>query len=121
MEHSNISSSPRSPAAPLSGAIGAALLIQACCIGPLLLVALGVGGAWAGQLQALEKFQPLFIGLALVCLGFAARSVYGRAACADGAVCARPGPRRWYRAAFWFAFFLLTAGVVIPYAAPLFY
>ena len=34
--------------------IGASL----CCVGPLVLVLAGVGGAWVSALSALEPFRP---------------------------------------------------------------
>lgn len=52
-------------------AVGAALAASACCAIPLLLVGLGLGGAWIGTLTALEPLRPLFIGLAVGALGFA--------------------------------------------------
>jgi len=44
----------------------AALLASTCCLGPLVLAALGVSGAWIGNLTALEPYRPLFLGAALV-------------------------------------------------------
>src|SRR5690554_1672995 len=38
-------------------AIGASL----CCLGPLLLLSLGIGGAWISGLTALQPFRPLFV------------------------------------------------------------
>lgn len=52
-------------------AVGAGLAASACCTIPLLLVTLGVGGAWVGTFTALEPFRPLFIVLAVGLLGFA--------------------------------------------------
>ncbi len=52
------------------GAMGAAIAASACCTIPLLLVVLGVGGAWVGTFTALEPYRPLFILLALGFLGF---------------------------------------------------
>ena len=40
-------------------AIGASV----CCVGPLVLLALGVGGTWVGALTMMEPLRPLFIGL----------------------------------------------------------
>ncbi|MEX1993519.1 MAG: mercuric transporter MerT family protein, partial [Steroidobacteraceae bacterium] len=42
-----------------------AVLASACCLGPLLLISLGVGGAWIGNLTLLEPYRPFFIGIAL--------------------------------------------------------
>jgi mercuric ion transport protein len=53
--------------AGILSAIGASI----CCIGPLVLLALGVGGAWIGSLTALEPYRPIFIGLTPLLLGFA--------------------------------------------------
>ena len=55
----------------LLAALGAAVAASACCTVPLLLVALGVGGAWVGTLAALEPLRPLFVGLALAALAYA--------------------------------------------------
>jgi mercuric ion transport protein len=39
----------------------AAILASTCCLGPLVLLMLGVSGAWIGNLTALEPYRPLFI------------------------------------------------------------
>ena len=56
----------------LAAAIGAAIAASACCTVPLLLVSLGVGGAWVGSLTAFEPYRPLFVALAVGALGFVA-------------------------------------------------
>lgn len=38
----------------------AAILASTCCLGPLVLVALGFSGAWIGNLTVLEPYRPLF-------------------------------------------------------------
>ncbi|MEZ4698475.1 MAG: mercuric transporter MerT family protein [Rhodothermales bacterium] len=55
----------------MAGALGAAVAASACCTVPLLLVSLGVGGAWVSTLTAFESYRPLFIALALGLLGLA--------------------------------------------------
>ena len=50
----------------------AAILASTCCLGPLVLVALGFSGAWIGNLTVLEPYRPIFIGAALVAGGAAA-------------------------------------------------
>ena len=47
----------------------AAILASACCLGPLVLIALGFSGAWIGNLAVLEPYRPIFIGVALVAVG----------------------------------------------------
>lgn len=61
----------------VAAALGAALAASACCTIPLLLVALGLGGAWIGTLTALEPFRPFFIVLALGALGYAGFREWG--------------------------------------------
>ncbi|GCZ39228.1 MULTISPECIES: mercuric transporter MerT family protein [Enterobacteriaceae] len=39
----------------------AAILASACCLGPLVLIALGFSGAWIGNLTVLEPYRPIFI------------------------------------------------------------
>lgn len=46
----------------------AAILASICCLGPLILISLGISGAWIGNLTALEPYRPLFIGVALLAL-----------------------------------------------------
>jgi copper chaperone CopZ len=53
------------------GAVGVAVAASACCTGPLVLVSLGVGGAWMSGLTALEPFRPYFIVLAVGMMSFA--------------------------------------------------
>ena len=46
----------------------AAIGASVCCVGPLVLLALGVGGAWVSNLTALEPARPLFIAATFICL-----------------------------------------------------
>jgi mercuric ion transport protein len=54
----------------------AAILASTCCLGPLVLVALGLSGAWIGNLTRLEPYRPFFIAGALVALFFARRHIF---------------------------------------------
>ena len=58
-------SQPWTTSGSLLGGAAAAIGASACCAGPLLLVVLGVGGAWGSRLVALEVYQPYFIAAAL--------------------------------------------------------
>lgn len=100
----------------------AAILASICCLGPLVLVALGFSGAWIGNLTALETYRPIFIGVALVALFFAWRSIIRPVdVCKPGDVCAVPQVRRAYKIAFWIASALVVAALVFPRVLPLFY
>lgn len=100
----------------------AAILASACCLGPLLLIALGFSGAWIGNLTVLEPYRPIFIGVALLALYFAYRRIYRPAAdCEPGDVCAVPRVKTTYKAIFWIVATLVLIALVFPYFAPLFY
>lgn len=100
----------------------AAMLASTCCLGPLVLVALGVSGAWIGNLTLLEPYRPVFISAALVALFFAGRRVFRpAAACQPGEVCAIPQVRAAYKLIFWIVVALVLIAVGFPYVLPLFY
>jgi mercuric ion transport protein len=46
----------------------AAILASTCCLGPVVLVALGLSGAWIGNLTLREPYRLFFIAGALVAL-----------------------------------------------------
>lgn len=104
------------------GMIGA-ILASACCIAPLVLVTLGISGAWIGNLTALEPYKPIFAVVALTSIGLGFRQVYFRpkADCAEGGYCARPQSSIITRAALWVASALVLMALTIGWWAPLFY
>lgn len=100
----------------LAGSIGAALAASACCIGPAVLVALGLGGA--GFAVALEPFRPLFIALTLALLGSAFYFVYRPAkaeACDAQGSCRASSRRRGLKALLWAATLIVLAALAFPY------
>lgn len=100
----------------------AAILASTCCLGPLVLVALGFSGAWIGNLTMLEPYRPVFIGIALVALFFAWRRIFRPAeACKPGEVCAVPHVRGTYKLIFWVVAALVLVALAFPYILPLFY
>ena len=83
--------------AGILSAVGASI----CCVGPLVLLALGVSGAWIGSLTALEPYRPVFIGLTLLFLGLAFYRLYlVRPACSPESACANPRTLKRQRFAF---------------------
>lgn len=100
----------------------AAILSSACCLGPLILLALGVSGAWIGNLTALEPYRPAFITVALVAMSFAWRRIYRRADdCKPDDVCATPSARKRYKLMFSLVAVLIFTALAYPYVVPLFY
>lgn len=105
----------------MTGGVAAALA-SACCLGPLVLVSVGLGGAWIANLTALEPYRPAFIAVALVALALAYRRVYRPVEqCKPGEICAVPAVRRGYRVVFWAVAVLVAIALGFPYVAPLFY
>ena len=104
------------------GGILGALAASSCCIVPLILFSLGIGGAWIGNLAALEPYRPWFIGAALVAMVFAWRRIYRPAQdCQPGDVCAVPQVRTTYKVVFWIVALLILTALAFPYVLPLFY
>lgn len=100
----------------------AAILASTCCLGPLILVTVGVSGAWISNLTLLEPYRPFFIGAALLALFFAGRRIFRPAqACKPGEVCAVPTVKNAYRLLFWIVSALVLVALSFPYVAPLFY
>jgi len=108
----------------LVGGAVAAILASLCCLGPLVLVLLGISGAWIGNLTTLEPYRPLFLGVAVVCMAFAYRQIYRATAaetCEPGTLCVLPQTNRLYRGMFWVVSALVLVALVFPYLMPLFY
>ena len=104
--------------AAVGGLLGA-LTASSCCIVPLVLFTLGIGGAWIGNLTALEPYQPIFLGITLGFLATGYFLIYRRhaATCAEGSDCARPLPNRIVKVALWAATTLVAAAMAFRYAA----
>lgn len=103
------------------GGILGALAASSCCIVPLVLFGLGIGGAWIGNLTALAPYKPLFVAATAGVLGYGFYLVYWkpRRACADDAACARPISNRLVQLALWIATALVIAAFAFDYVAPL--
>lgn len=105
----------------VTGALLSALAASVCCIGPLVLLALGIGGAWAGGLQVLEPYRPLSVVLTVGFLALAFYRAYRRpatAACGPDGTCAIPRSNRITRIAPWVMTPIIFALLAVPYLAP---
>lgn len=100
----------------------AAILASACCLGPLVLLSVGISGAWIANLTLLEPYRPIFIGLALLALFLAGRRIFRPVAdCKPDEVCAVPRVRSAYKLMFWAITALVGVALAFPYIAPWFY
>lgn len=100
------------------GAIGA----STCCIIPLVFISVGMGGAWLGNVVALAPYQPIFIAIAVGCLGtgfyFVYRTPRATARESDSA-CVASLSKRATKIALWSGTLLVAAAIAYPYLAPL--
>ena len=99
-------------------AVLAAIGASACCIGPLLLLSLGIGGAWISNLTAMEPYSPYFTAVTLIILAVVFRQLFLiPQECEEGAICANPHVLKRQRIIFWIVSVMLIAMVTFPYYA----
>jgi len=99
-------------------AIGASL----CCVAPLVLVTMGIGGAWMSSLTKLEPMRPVFVTVTIALLVWAWHRLYRvPQKCEPGELCAVPQVRRRQRLIFWIVASALTLLLAFPWYAFLFY
>jgi mercuric ion transport protein len=119
--HDTGAPSDRKAGGLIAFAVLASILASTCCVLPLVLVLVGITGAWMVHLTALKPLAPYAIALTLGALGWAGWLVFRPAAvCAvDDPACAttRPAMRKLYLGCAVFIVLLLG----FPLIAPLFY
>ena len=95
------------------GGILAAVLASSCCIGPLILAAIGMSGA--GFIAPVAEYRPIFIGLTFALIGVAYYFTYWRK---KKACCARERPkRRWAQEISLWTITVVAVGLAaFPYA-----
>ncbi|MGQ0751231.1 MAG: mercuric transporter MerT family protein [Betaproteobacteria bacterium] len=100
----------------------AGVFASACCLGPLVLASIGLGGIAAGVVAMFEPLRAVFMVIAVSALAFAGWKIYRRpaGACGPGNVCV-PARGRTYKALFWVTVPVVLALITFPYYAGLFY
>ncbi|MHB2155853.1 mercuric transporter MerT family protein [Calditrichota bacterium GD2] len=104
----------------LKAALVTAVLASLCCVGPLVLLVLGVSGAWIGSLSALEPYRPFFMALTAIFLAYAFIKFYRKPKvkeCADGSYCAHPKADRINKISLWLVTIFTIVLFAIPYLA----
>jgi len=104
-----------------AGGLLGALAASSCCILPVALFSLGIGGAWIGNLTQLAPYQPYFLAATLLCLGggyWLVRRASKRA-CAAGEACAGPLPNWLVKGMLLIATVLIVAAIGFDLFAPL--
>ncbi|MDH4559553.1 mercuric transporter MerT family protein [Pseudomonas sp. BN411] len=102
----------------LYASLVAGVVASMCCIGPAALLALGLGGAaWTVRVEFVVPYRPLFVGVAVLCLGFAFSRVYLVPPYAinwsPDAKCALTRNRRW----FWWISTVVMGLLAAPWLA----
>jgi len=106
-----------------TGGIVGAIIASSCCIVPLVLVMLGLSGAWVSNLTALEPYKPIFLLITAGLIGTGFWQVYRPAKpdCEEGSLCAKPASRRITKAVLWLATVLALLAASVNLWAPWFY
>ncbi|NOV31949.1 hypothetical protein DDY07_19815 [Methylomonas sp. ZR1] len=111
----------KNPAWLSIGALLAAVGASACCVGPFLLLSLGIGGAWISTLTALEPARPFFMILTLIFIGLGYRKLYLTPdRCAVGEICFPSNNQRRQRLLFWLGSAFILILLAFPWLAPFF-
>jgi mercuric ion transport protein len=108
----------------LIGAVLAAVAASVCCVGPLVLLGLGIGGAWVGTLTAFEPFRPYLMALTVLFLGYAFYKIYSKPKpeeCAPGSYCANPRSDRINKISLWVVTLFVGGLLAVPYVTPMVY
>ena len=86
----------------LAGGVLVSVGASVCCIGPFILLATGISGAWISQLMILEPYQPIFVLIVLCMFAVAGWKIFrpvNEAAVSDGCPMAQV---RWQQKATFF-------------------
>ncbi len=105
----------------VTGAIVGAIAASLCCLGPLVLLVLGIGGAWAVSLTVLEPFRPVFGVGSLLLLGIAFYRVYrtpNAAECKEGDACVPGQTQRKQKMLLWLVTPIIIGLLALPYFLP---
>ena len=98
----------------------AAVAASSCCLLPVVLFTLGIGGAWIGTLVRLAPLQPYFIAATAVSLGTGYLLVYrSRVACANHGTCRTPIGDRLITSVLVLATVLVVLAIGFKSLAPL--
>ena len=97
-------------------AVGTAIAASVCCIGPLVLALLGLGGG--ALLLKFEPLRPYFLAVTGLLLGGAFYVTYRRPPaeqCEPGSACANPASRKGQMAVLWIVAALVLLLGAFPY------
>ncbi len=100
------------------GAVLAAIGASVCCVGPLLLLSLGIGGAWMSTLTSMETVRPFFFIISLIFIGLGYRKLYLIPdSCEEGRACTVSEVKQRQRMIFWVGSVLILLLLAFPWYA----
>jgi len=103
-------------------AVISSLLASTCCVIPLILVLLGITGAWMVNLTALEPWTPVFSALAVTALAGSGYLVFRPVAECVSPEGACGLPRRDLMLRLYLVAVIIVLGLLLfPLVAPIFY
>ncbi|MBI3449689.1 MAG: mercury transporter MerT [Acidobacteria bacterium] len=103
----------------LGGALAAAVAASACCIGPVLFVALGLGGA--SFAVAIAPYRGWLVSLTLLLLGTAFYQIYRKPDaedCDEDGACRTASRTRGLKVLLWITSAIVVGVLAFPYYAP---
>lgn len=87
-----------------------------CCIGPLLLIVAGIGGAWMANLRSIGPYAPYLDMVALLFLGYAHLQNFRERKAAACGSCAPVW--RWKTLLIWIGTVLVLIALALPQVLP---
>jgi mercuric ion transport protein len=116
-----VGGSKRGTMAMATAGLLAALAASSCCILPVVLFSLGIGGAWIANFTQLAPYQPYFLAATALFLGtgYWLVSRASKRACVEGKACSRPLSNRLVKIVLVMATVLVVAAVGFDVLAPL--
>lgn len=104
----------------VGGVLASLGVCAACCLLPMALIVLGIGGTVAARLESLAAYKWIFVALtaAFLAYGFYV-SYFRKPTCPAGPDCQSCKTGRGIRVALWTATFLAVAGLAFEQLEPL--
>jgi mercuric ion transport protein len=104
----------------VGGVFAAIGVCASCCLLPLVLATLGVGGAWVSGLKSFVPYKPIFVFVAALLLAYGFYAVYWRRnkTCVADAACISCRPGRSAQIGLWVATILAASSVLFDYLEP---
>lgn len=106
----------------LLGSLVAGIFTSVCCVAPLVLLMLGISGAWMSYLTIFEPYRTVFIIISVSLLLIAYKRIYTQESmgncCNNENNCHRPETKTHYKVIFWITTFIIFSLILTPYLIP---